>query len=84
MPADAQGFLYNHLGSLAYIGADRGVVDLGRPMDFGNEIGPFRGWLMGFAWKSFETFKQTSFKNMYLVSRDLLKTKIVGRDISDI
>ena len=27
-------------------------------------------------WKSFETFRQNSVKNMYLVSRDWLKTKV--------
>lgn len=48
LPADAPNFQYNHLGSLAYIGADRGVWDVGRkmPIEYG-EIGPVRGWLMG-------------------------------------
>lgn len=27
-------------------------------------------------WKSFETFRQNSVKNIYLVSRDLVKTKV--------
>ena len=36
------------MGSLAYIGADKGVIDWGssKPMDYG-EIGALRGWLMG-------------------------------------
>ena len=36
------------MGSLAYIGADKGVIDWGssKPMDYG-EIGAIRGWLMG-------------------------------------
>ena len=45
---DASTFKYNHLGSLAYIGADKGVWDVGRkmPIEYG-EIGAIRGWLMG-------------------------------------
>ena len=46
VPSGAEPFSYNHMGSLAYIGADKGVVDLGRPVQYG-EIGPVRGWLMG-------------------------------------
>ena len=47
-------------------------------------VGFIRGWLMGFAWKGAETFMQISVKNMYLVSRDLVKTKVFGRDVSDV
>ena len=43
-----------------------------------------RGWLMGLLWKSAEVFMQISYKNMWLVSRDFLRTKIFGRDISDV
>lgn len=48
IPIEACGFQYNHMGSLAYIGADKGVIDWGssKPMDYG-EIGAIRGWLMG-------------------------------------
>ena len=59
-------------------GADRAV------MDAGANVGQFKGWLMGFAWKGAETFMQISVKNMYLVSRDLIKTKLAGRDVSDV
>jgi len=85
LPGDASGFVYNHMGSLAYIGADKGVIDWGssKPINYG-EIGAIRGWLMGLTWKSFETFRQNSARNMYLVSRDWVKTKIWGRDISDV
>lgn len=49
IPAIADGFQYNHMGSLAYIGSDKGVIDWGssKPMNYG-EIGAIRGWLMGF------------------------------------
>ena len=53
-------------------------------MDAGANVGQFKGWLMGFAWKGAEIFMQISVKNMYLVSRDLIKTKVAGRDVSDI
>ena len=48
------------------------------------QIGGLKGYLLGFAWKGAETFMQISVKNMYLVSRDLVKSKIFGRDISDV
>lgn len=65
-------------GSGMVPGADRAV------MDAGANVGQFKGWLMGFAWKGAETFMQISVKNMYLVSRDLIKTKVAGRDVSDV
>ena len=48
------------------------------------QVGALKGWLMGFAWKGVETFMQISVKNMYLVSRDMIKTKVFGRDVSDV
>ena len=80
-PQDADPFKYVHLGSLAYIGADKAVMD---PAYKDSPVGALRGWLMGFAWKGLETFMQISVKNMYLVSRDLVKTKVFGRDVSDV
>ncbi|KAL3145311.1 hypothetical protein ABBQ38_001571 [Trebouxia sp. C0009 RCD-2024] len=81
LPLDASPFKYKHLGSLAYIGADKAVMD---PAHKDSPVGAIRGWLMGFAWKGAETFMQISVKNMYLVSRDLVKTKVFGRDVSDV
>ncbi|KAK9818387.1 hypothetical protein WJX72_011813 [[Myrmecia] bisecta] len=81
VPSDAPSFHYVHLGSLAYIGADKAVMEL--PYK-NTPVSAFKGWLMGFAWKGAETFMQTSVKNMYLVSRDLMKTKVFGRDVSDV
>lgn len=81
LPLDASPFKYVHLGSLAYIGADKAVMD---PAHKDSPVGAIKGWLMGFAWKGAETFMQISVKNMYLVSRDLVKTKVFGRDVSDV
>lgn len=53
------------------------------PASSDSRLGLIRGWIMGFAWKGAETFMQISVRNMYLVSRDLIKSKISGRDISD-
>lgn len=78
---DANPFKYVHLGSLAYIGADKAVMD---PAYKDGPVGALKGWLMGFAWKGVETFMQISVKNMYLVSRDMVKTKVFGRDVSDV
>ncbi len=33
-------------------------------------------------WKGFETYSQISFRNIFLVSLDWIRTKIFGRDIS--
>jgi NADH:ubiquinone reductase (non-electrogenic) len=81
LPENAQPFKYRHMGSLAYIGADKAVFD--SPYK-DSRVGALKGWLMGWAWKGAETFMQISLKNMYLVSRDLIKTKIFGRDVSDV
>lgn len=78
---NANPFNYVHLGSLAYIGADKAVMD---PAYKDGKVGALKGWLMGFAWKGVETFMQISVKNMYLVSRDMIKTKVFGRDVSDV
>ena len=73
LPEEAPPFQYRNLGSLAYIGGDAAVID---PAVQGSRIGWLRGWLMGFAWKGAEVFMQNSYKNMWLVSRDLMKTKV--------
>lgn len=80
IPASVEPFKYTHLGSLAYIGGDKAVID---PAHKDSPLGSMRGWMMGFAWKGAETFMQISVRNMYMVSRDLIKSKISGRDISD-
>ncbi|EIE24243.1 FAD/NAD(P)-binding domain-containing protein [Coccomyxa subellipsoidea C-169] len=81
VPEDAPEFEYKPLGTIAYIGHDKAVLDPGPSAPFLRYI---RGWLMGLGWKSAEVFMQISYKNMWLVSRDFLKAKIFGRDISDV
>lgn len=80
VPANTEPFKYKHMGTLAYIGNDKAVMD---PSNMNGWMGPLQGLLIGWAWKGSETWMQISTKNMYLVSRDLLKAKIFGRDISD-
>ena len=41
-------FQYRHMGSFAYIGGDKAVLD---PAYKNGNVGPLKGWLMGFAWK---------------------------------
>ena len=78
-PPGAAGalFEYAHKGSLAYIGSDSAVADIP-----GVQI--LKGLLAGLVWKGFETVSQISLRNRVLVSGDLLRTKLFGRDLSRI
>ncbi len=67
MPDDAPAFKYKHLGSFAYVGADKAVMEVAVT---GEKPGVLTGWLMGWAWKGIESWMQISLKNKYLVSRD--------------
>lgn len=69
------GFEYFHKGSLAYVGADRAVMDV--PI-----VGPIMGLLAGLAWRGFETWSQISVRNQILVANDWARTKVFGRDTS--
>eukprot|EP00891_Asterochloris_glomerata_P001208 jgi/Astpho2/1208/Aster-08175 len=80
-PPDVPSFKYRHMGSFAYIGGDKAVLD---PAYKNGNVGPLKGWLMGFAWKGAEVFMQISVRNQLMVARDLVRTKISGRDISDL
>ncbi|CAK0749843.1 hypothetical protein CVIRNUC_001942 [Coccomyxa viridis] len=81
LPEDAAEFKYNSKGSLAYIGSDKAVMDPGESMAFLKYV---KGWFMGFGWKSAEIAMQASLKNQLAVMYDFMKTKMFGRDISDI
>ena len=61
VPEDAPEFEYKPLGTIAYIGHDKAVLDPGPSAPFLRYI---RGWLMGLGWKSAEVFMQISYKNM--------------------
>lgn len=67
MPDDTPAFKYKHLGSFAYVGADKAVMEVAVS---GEKPGVLTGWLMGWAWKGIESWMQISLKNKYLVSRD--------------
>ena len=75
MASETKPFEYFHKGSLAYVGADRAVMDV--PL-----IGPVMGLFAGYAWRGFETFSQISFRNQCLVTIDWARTKVFGRDTS--
>eukprot|EP01026_Neomeris_dumetosa_P041563 TRINITY_DN3446_c0_g1_i2.p1 TRINITY_DN3446_c0_g1~~TRINITY_DN3446_c0_g1_i2.p1 ORF type:complete len:611 (-),score=102.29 TRINITY_DN3446_c0_g1_i2:138-1970(-) len=75
VPADVERFGYMHKGSLAYVGADRAVIDA-------PQVGPILGFGAGLVWKGFETYSQFSLKNKVLVALDWVRTKAFGRDIS--
>jgi NADH:ubiquinone reductase (non-electrogenic) len=75
LPPSVQSFEYKHLGSAAYVGQDRAVMDV--PF-----VGALYGPGVGLLWKSFETFSQISMRNKVLVAIDWLRTQAFGRDIS--
>ncbi|MBM2845223.1 MAG: putative dehydrogenase [Bacteroidetes bacterium] len=66
-------FRYNHLGMLAYVGANRALADL--------ETYKGRGWAMWLFWRSAYLSRIVSVKNKVLVMFDWIKAKIFGRDI---
>lgn len=75
LPCPKKAFKYTHLGSLAYVGADKAVMDIPK-------MGPITGWTAGLLWRGFETYSQISFRNQSLVALDWVRTKLFGRDIS--
>ncbi len=66
-----------HKGSLAYIGKNAAVADI-------PGFAIVKGVAGGLIWKSFETISQVSIRNVFLVSADMIRTKLFGRDISRI
>ena len=71
----AKPFSYFHKGSLAYVGADRAVMDV--PV-----VGSMMGRVTGVLWKGYETMSQFSLRNQMLVAFDWVKAKAFGRDQS--
>ncbi|KAJ3394586.1 NADH:ubiquinone oxidoreductase [Entophlyctis sp. JEL0112] len=67
-------FVYNHMGSLAYIGSDKAIADF--PFNF-----HLSGAMTYFLWRSVYLSELYSFRNRVLVGFDWLKCKIFGRDI---
>lgn len=65
-PKGTRPFLYNHKGSLAYVGSDKAVMDT-------PQLGPLTGRTAGILWKGFETYSQISLRNMASVSADWVR-----------
>lgn len=68
---------YFHKGSLAYVGSDRAIMDV--PV-----VGPIVGAEAGLAWRGYETLAQISPRNMMLVMQNFVRTKLFGRDLSQV
>ncbi|KAF8940083.1 hypothetical protein BGZ58_007770 [Dissophora ornata] len=68
-------FDYKHLGSLAYIGGNDAVLDLGKGMVYGG-IGS------EYLWRSIYFSEQVSLRTRLLLLMDWSKRAIFGRDIS--
>lgn len=76
----AKPFEYMHLGQLAYLGGDKAVFDL----PVGGDRGVLHGLAIGHLWKGMETLMQVSSRNMSMVFFDWVRTKIFGRNMSDV
>jgi NADH:ubiquinone reductase (non-electrogenic) len=53
-------------------------------LPFEGPLGVLKGLAMGYAWRGLETFMQISFRNQVLVAADMVKSKVFGRDLSDL
>jgi len=73
-PSDHQHFEFKPLGTLAYVGSESAVGEVGRWRLTG-----FATWWL---WRATTWFEQYSLRNKMLVAFDWMKTKIFGRDIS--
>lgn len=80
MPTDAPLFNYRHFGTFAYVGMDRAVLSLPSTYPFS----ALQGWLVGLTWRGFETWGQVSARNRWMVQSDWLRTKIFGRNITEV
>jgi len=67
-------FIYKHKGSLAYVGGNSAVAEVGQW-----RLGGFATWWM---WRSIYLTKQFSFRNRMLVCSDWFRTIVFGRDNS--
>ncbi|KAI1317139.1 hypothetical protein EDD11_008930 [Mortierella claussenii] len=73
--AKLPSFSYKHLGSLAYIGGNDAVLDLGKGVVYGG-IGS------EYLWRSVYFSEQVSFRTRLLLLVDWSKRALFGRDIS--
>lgn len=70
-------FVYNHLGSFAYIGSNRAVLQM-------PGIGVFKGLATMWLWRASYTSECVGIRMKALVLGDWLKSATVGRDTSRI
>jgi len=68
-------FMYQHLGSFAYVGGDKAVADLPNYITTGG----FGTWWF---WRSTYFSRQFSWRNRVLITFDWLKAIVFGRDVS--
>ena len=73
---DIDPFVYNHLGSFAYIGSNRAVLQSG--------VGIFKGLATMWLWRASYTSECVGLRMKALVLGDWLKSATVGRDTSRI
>ncbi|KAJ3158111.1 hypothetical protein HDU86_003063 [Geranomyces michiganensis] len=62
--AEPKPFHYNHMGSMAYIGGWKAIMDLGQGE---NVPKSFRGYFAWLAWRSAYLYKSVSARNMVLI-----------------
>lgn len=70
-------FRYNHLGSFAYVGDNRAVLEL--PL-----LGAFKGWSTMWLWRGAYASECVSLRMRVLVLFDWMKSFVFGRDLSRI
>jgi len=71
----SEPFKYLHLGSFAYIGENNAVGEVPGMLKGG-------GFAVWWIWRGIYLWKQTSLRNMVLISFDWIKVLIFGRDYS--
>lgn len=74
---DVDPFQYNHLGSFAYVGDNRAVLEL--PL-----LGAFKGWSAMWLWRGAYASECVSLRMRVLVLFDWMKSFLFGRDTSRI
>lgn len=84
LPVTAKPFKYTHLGQLAYIGAESGIVDLPLPGIVPPAARAMKGVLASLAWRGMESWMQVSMRNQVMVVSDMLRTKLFGRNVSSV
>lgn len=70
-------FRYDHLGSFAYVGKNRAVLEL--PL-----VGAFKGWSTMWLWRGAYASEAVSLRMRVLILFDWIKSYVFGRDISRI